>query len=204
MDYKETVRSGYNAIANKYLEKRTKIPKNVQLLDAFINKLSMGAKVLDAGCGAGIPVAQILSQIFTVIGVDISEAQVELAKKNIPNATFICQDMTQLDFPENHFDGICSYYAIIHIPREEHRGLLENFYHMLKPGGITLLCLGADDLQNDTHSFHGHQMYWSHFDANTNQSMLEDIGYSILLSKIIPDETYNGKHLFVLAQKSVI
>jgi len=134
--------------------------------------------------------------------VDFSEKQVELAKKNVPNATFICQDMTQHDFPVNYFDGICSYYAIIHIPRDEHYALLQKFFRMLKPDGTALLCLGADDLLDDIdEDFHGNRMYWSHFDAETNQAMLEEIGFSVILSKIVQDETYDGKHLFVLAQK---
>lgn len=109
--------------------------------------------------------------------------------------------MTHLDFPAQPFDGICSFYAIIHIPREEHLTLLENFLHMLKPGGVALLCLGANDLPGDTHSFHGNQMYWSHYNAAIYKSMLQEIRFSILLAKIVQDETYSGKHLFVLAQK---
>jgi len=81
--------------------------------------------------------------------VDFSEAQIELAKKNVPNATFLCQDMTKLSFAEKSFDGITSYYAIIHIPREEHQSLLTNFHRMLKPGGFALLCLGAENLVDD-------------------------------------------------------
>jgi len=201
MDHKGTVKTGYNAIAEQYLEKRTMKSTDFALLDDFVQQLQPYAKVLDAGCGAGIPVTRVLSENFDITGVDFSEKQIELAKKNVPDATFICQDMTQLDFPAQSFDGICSYYAIIHIPRKEHRALLENFYRVLKPGGITLLCLGADDVPDDTHSFHNIQMYWSHFDAATYKLMLKEIGFSILSSKIVPDETYNGEHLFVLAQK---
>jgi ubiquinone/menaquinone biosynthesis C-methylase UbiE len=201
MDHKDTVRESYNVIAEEYLATRAKKSSDIALLDEFTKYLDLNAKVLDAGCGAGIPVKKFLSEHFEVTGVNFSEKQIEFAKKNVPDATFICQDMTQLDFPENHFDGICSYYAIIHIPREEHRLLLENFYRMLNPNGVVLLCLGADDLSDDTHSFHGNQMYWSHYDAETNQFMLEEVGFNNLLAKIVPDESYNGKHLFVLAQK---
>lgn len=202
MSHKKTVKEGYNAIANQYLESRSKKSTDIALLDEFAKYLEPNAKVLDAGCGAGIPVAKILSEQFDVTGVDFSEKQVELAKRNVPDATFICQDMTQLDFPAQTFDGVCSFYAIIHIPREEHYALLQNFYHMLKPGGLALLCLGADDLLDDMEEdFHGKRMYWSHFDAATNLSMLEEIGFDVILSKIVQDETYDGKHLFVLAQK---
>src|SRR5688572_29495207 len=143
MDFKKTVKEGYNTIANRYLAERTRDSEDVRLLNDFMERLPADAKVLDTGCGAGIPISQMLSERFEVTGVDFSEAQIELAKKNVPNAQFVCEDMTKLNFPDDAFDGIVSYYAIIHIPREEHEPLLANFYRMLKPGSIALLCLGA-------------------------------------------------------------
>ena len=202
MDYKDTVKKGYDAIADEYLATRTKKSSDVALLDEFAKYLQLHAKVLDAGCGAGVPVAKILSKQFDVTGVDFSEMQIELAKTNVPNATFICKDMTQLDFPAGTFDGICSFYAIIHIPREEHRGLLENFHRMLRADGAVLLCLGAEELLDDIEeNFHGKRMYWSHFDAATYEVMLVEIGFSLIFSKAIIDETYGGVHQFILAKK---
>ena len=203
MDFKKTVKAGYNAIADRYLAERTRDSEDVRLLDDFIERLPADAKVLDAGCGAGIPISQMLSERFDVIGVDFSEAQIELAKKNVPNATFLCEDMTKLNFPDQTFDGITSYYAIIHIPREEHQPLLQNFYRMLKAGGYALLCLGAESLVDDIdENYLGTRMYWSHYDTETYLKMLNDCGFSIIWSKRIADETCEGAgHLFVLAQK---
>ena len=203
MDYKKTVREGYNAIANRYLAERTRDSADVRLLTDFMERLPAGANVLDAGCGAGIPISQMLSEHCQVTCVDFSEAQIELAKKNVPNATFLCEDMTSLDFPDNSFDGITSYYAIIHIPREEHQQLLEKFHRMLKLGGFALLCLGAEHLIDDLdENYLGTRMYWSHFDSETYLKLLKDCGFSIVWSKIVTDETCEGAgHLFVLAQK---
>jgi ubiquinone/menaquinone biosynthesis C-methylase UbiE len=203
MDFKKTVKEGYNAIADRYLAERTRDSEDVRLLDDLIERLPANAKVLDAGCGAGIPISQMLSEHFDVTGVDFSEAQIELAKKNVPKAKFICRDMTRLDFPENTFDGICSYYAIIHIPREEHQPLLANFYRMLKSGGIALLCLGAEHLIDDIdENYLGARMYWSHYDTATYLKMLKDSGFSVIWSKQVADESCEGSgHLFVLAQK---
>src|SRR6185436_377304 len=184
VDFKQTVKQGYNAIANRYLAQRTRDSEDVRLLDDLIERLPANAKVLDAGCGAGIPISQMLSEHFDVTGVDFSEAQVELAKQHVPRANFICRDMTKLDFPENTFDGICSYYAIIHIPREEHQSLLANFYRMLKPSGVALLCLGAEHLIDDIdENYLGTRMYWSHYDTETYLKMLKDCGFSIIWSK---------------------
>ena len=203
MDFKETVKAGYNQIADRYLAQRTADSEDVRLLDDFIELLSPHAKVLDAGCGAGFPISSSLADLFDVTGVDFSEAQIELAKKNIPNANFICEDMTKLDFPENTFDGICSYYAIIHIPREEHQALLANFHRMLNTGGIALLCLGAENLVDDIEeNYLGTRMYWSHYDTETYIKMLKGCGFAIIWSKYVKDSTCEGAgHLFVLAQK---
>ena len=203
MDFKKTVKDGYNTIANRYLAERTRDSQDVRLLDELMERLPGNAKVLDAGCGAGIPISEILSEHFQVTGVDFSEAQVELAKKNVPTAEFLCEDMTKMDFPDETFNGITSYYAIIHIPREEHQALLANFHRMLKPGGLALLCLGAEHLIDDIdENYLGTRMYWSHYDADTYLNMLRDCGFEILWSRNVTDATCEGAgHLFVLAQK---
>jgi len=203
MNYKETVKSGYNQIADRYLAERGTDGEDIHLLNDFIDLLAPKSKVLDAGCGAGVPVAQMLAEYFEVIGVDFSEAQIKLAKGNVPNAHFFCQDMTQLDFPDDSLDGICSYYAIIHIPREEHQALLENFYRMLRFSGLALLCLGAENLVDDIdENYLGTRMYWSHFDTDTYLKMLKDCGFSVIWAKHIADESSEGaKHLFALVQK---
>jgi SAM-dependent methyltransferase len=203
MDFKKTVKDGYNAIARRYLDERTRDSEDVLLLDEFMGRLPADAQVLDAGCGAGIPVSLILSERFRVTGVDFSEAQIELARKHVPNAQFICEDMTKLDFPGETFAGIVSYYAIIHIPREEHAPLLANFHRMLKQGGFALLCLGAEHLIDDfEEDYLGTRMYWSHYDTDTYLRILKECGFSIIWSKRVADATCEGTgHLFALVQK---
>ena len=110
----------------------------------------------------------------------------------------------QLSYPDSTFDAICSYYAIIHIPRQEHEGLFRRFFRLLKPSGLALLCLGADDLEDDiVEDYLGARMYWSHFDQATNLELLARSGFDLIWSRILPDATSPGPgHLFVLVQKS--
>ncbi len=173
MDTKILVKTGYDAVAVQYATLRSKNSDDVRLLQELIDRLPEGAKVLDVGCGSGVPITRLLNQHFEVTGIDLSETQIELARQAVPQARFICQDMTELAFPDTSFDAICSYYAIIHIPREEHRQLLLNFHRMLKPNGLALLCMGAGDLPGDTEEdWFGVRMYWSHYDGGTNMKML--------------------------------
>ncbi len=204
MDGKEIVRKGYNTIASEYLEIRGREGgKDVQLLQELVKCLPGGSKVLDVGCGAGVPVTRFLSEYFDVTGVDFSGSQLALARELVPEATFIQQDMTELDLPDETYDAITSYYAIIHVPRRFHKDLLLNFHRMLKPSGLILLNMGRgdqDDVINE--DYHGARMYWSHFNAETNIELIKDCGFNIIWHRLIEDETDPGAiGLFVLAEK---
>ena len=202
MDAKSIVRDGYNAIAAKYWPTRAEDSEDVQLLFELVERLPKGAKVLDAGCGAGVPVTRYLSQFFEVTGVDFSEEQIRLARQLVPEAHFLCSDITKLTLADHSIDAICSYYAIIHVPRQEHRALILSFHRMLKPSGLVLLCLGADDLREDSQDYLGAPMYWSHYDAKTNLNLVKECGFDIIWSKFIADSTSPGaSHLFILAQR---
>ncbi|MFN0093350.1 MAG: class I SAM-dependent methyltransferase [Dehalococcoidia bacterium] len=197
-----TVRAGYDRIADAYLAARTRESEDVQLLDDFIGRLPAGAKVLDAGCGAGVPIAAKLSERFDVLGIDFSASQLARARINAPKARFLLADLTRLPLVDASLDGICSYYAIIHIPRQYHRALLTAFGRALKPGGLALLCLGASDNVDDRDEYLGTPMYWSHFDASTYLRLLPACGFDVIWSRVVADASCGGPsgHLFVLAK----
>ncbi|NHJ84541.1 MAG: class I SAM-dependent methyltransferase, partial [Asgard group archaeon] len=204
MDRKDVVREGYNKVASKYLAMRNEQLEEMSFLPEFSSLIPTDGRVLDAGCGGGLPFTKYLSDSFEVIGVDISETQIELAKKNVPKGQFYLKDMTQLDFPNDYFDGILAYYSIIHIPREEHEDLFKNLFRMLKPNGVALFSLhSSDDPESYEEDFFGEEMYWSGFDAETNLTILRKIGFRIIWSKLVRDSlSENASHLFVLLQKT--
>jgi len=140
--HKEIVRVGYDTIGSAYTAGRQLDGEQLAMLNDLVSRLSHDARILGAGCGAGVPVTRWLSERVQVTGVDISDAQIAAARRAVPQVEFICEDLTQIDFPDESFDAICSLYSVIHIPREEHRPLLRTFHQMLKPGGLLLLCMG--------------------------------------------------------------
>lgn len=203
-DRKSTVRDGYDVLAEHYLAARDLAGDELLLLDEVVATLPDGAAVLDLGCGAGVPVSKRLAQRFRVTGVDISAAQIALARERVPGATFVQGDMTALAFAGGSFDAIISLYAIIHVPREEHPALLQRLRHLLKPGGQVLLSLGASDNPDDVEENWlggGAPMYWSHYDRETNLRLLREAGFTILDERVImEDESFGGGgHLFVRA-----
>jgi SAM-dependent methyltransferase len=202
MDYTELVREGYETMGARYLEARRLGVLELPILDRFVALVPPGGVVLDAACGAGIPVTRALAVAHRVIAADISFGQLRLARRFVPQAGLACQDTTQLGFAAASLDGYCCCYGIIHVPRAQHEGLLRDVHRLLKHGAHALLCLGAEDLEAEQGDYLGAPMYWSHFDSQTYHAMLSQTGFRIIDSCIVPDPIDGGGvHLFVLVAK---
>lgn len=204
MDPSSIVREGYDRISDRYLELRRGHASDVELLRNLERRLTPNARVLDAGCGAGLPIAKRLARSYAVTGVDFAAAQIARARVNVPHAAFIRADMTTLDLPDGSFDAICCVYALIHVPRRLHARTLRNFARLLVPSGLLFVCMGAEDLPRWFEAdYLGAPMYWSHFDAATNLRLLREAGFRVLWSRLVRDATDDrARHLFVLARRT--
>jgi GNAT superfamily N-acetyltransferase len=101
-----------------------------ELLDRI--PLAPGARVLDAGCGNGVPAARLLvARGCEVIGVDLSEELVQEARDNVPEARFECADLTVWECEEASFDAV----VCLYVPELDEPALRR----WLRPGGELLL-----------------------------------------------------------------
>ena len=203
-DAKRVVRNGYKAAAKSYLADRPRNAGDVAALGQLTSRLPAGGSVLDLGCGAGIPVMQVLGQAgYAVAGLDFSMTQLRLARENV-SAPLAQGDMTVLPFRPGSFDGVVAYYSIIHVPRGEHPTIAGEIRRVLVPGGHALLVLGTHDLpaDRDEDSWFGVPMYWSHYDAETNLALMWEAGLAVSWSDIVTDPMGHGDHLFVLVRST--
>jgi len=199
---KRVVREGYDRVANSYLQARPHDGEDIALLAEVLHDLPSHSQVLDAGCGSGIPVAtQLLEAGHDVVGLDLSSGQLSLARSNLAKCQFVQGDLTNLPFSNGSFDALVSYYAIIHVPREEHEALLSDIHRVLRHDGRALLCLGWGDLpeDHDPDSWLGVPMFWSHFDEKANLALLSKVGLIPRWSKQVADPMGHASHQFVLS-----
>ncbi len=182
----ELVRRGYSKIAKKYNKQRN-IYKNRALVIKFSKRLQKGAEVLDLGCGAGVPVARYLSNKgFSVTGIDFAKGMLDLARANVPKASFRMMDMAKMKFSDNSFDGAVSFYAMIHIPREKHAGIYKKLHRILKPDGIILVnASGPDAWEGYEKNYLGVKMFWSFYDPKRTTKIIENAGFKILWNDVL-------------------
>ena len=201
-DPKEIVAQGYDRVGPQYsrLAARANFDERAQYVDMLVKKLPADAKVLDVGCGAGIPTTRQLAERFTVTGVDISERQVELARRNVPHATFIKADIACLEFPPAGFDAVTAFYSIIHLPRDEQPLLLKSISKWLRPKGLLVVTMGAEAVEAAVEEIWlGASMYWSSFDSKTNKRLLKESGLRIVSARVKTSKSHGESETFLWA-----
>jgi arsenite methyltransferase len=104
---------------------------------------SQGERVLDAGCGPGFYVAEILERVGpegSVVGVDASEPMLALAAKRCEgrdNVSFEQGDVTALPVPDEDFDRALSVQVLEYVA--DIPAALRELFRVLRPGGRVLI-----------------------------------------------------------------
>jgi ubiquinone/menaquinone biosynthesis C-methylase UbiE len=104
-------------------------------------QLAPGARVLDVCCGSGasaIPAAEIVGPTGAVVGVDLAENLLALARRKasergLNNIEFRHGDMTQLPFAEGSFDVVVCVFGIFFVPDME--AALRELRRVVRTGG---------------------------------------------------------------------
>jgi len=102
-----------------------------------------GLRVLEIGCGVGTDGLQFARAGATYTGVDLTEAAVDLARKNFESAgmpgQFRVSDAERLDFTDESFDIVYSHGVLHHTPDIE--AAVREIHRVLKPGGQAIVML---------------------------------------------------------------
>lgn len=196
---KDIVKKGYDRIAGIYQTERDQF-KSQAYLEKLAKLLPSPAIVLDVGCGTGLPVDRFLVERgYRVIGIDISEEMLQMAKKNVPGATYELKDMLNIRAEEYQVDAVVSFYAVFHTPRETHARLFSVLHSLLRPNGLLLVTLGSKEWEGEESDFFGVPMWWSQNSPEANRKSLEEAKFEILLDEI--DTSGSERHSVIMARK---
>ena len=104
-------------------------------LELLRGVLPPGAKVLDAGCGAGDLVASLAGGGYEAVGMDVSARALEVASERHPEQQFVRHSAEELPWPldPESFDAVVAFEVVEHLLRP--RRLLEGAHAVLRRGG---------------------------------------------------------------------
>jgi len=148
LEQERLVRSHYNKMSGQwgdlYTDEVTFANYNFIVRKRHVLGLfdKVGGRFLDAGCGTGDFIPDLVARKGQVTALDfaedmIAQARARMAPRGLDSQVdFVVGDVTNLDFDDNSFDAIIGVGLIEYLT--DYRAALQEFYRVLKPGGIVI------------------------------------------------------------------
>lgn len=142
----------YRRLGLKFDDQRAKTLFEKPWLDRFLALTPADRPaVLDAGCGAGAPIADyLIAQGARVTGIDVSAPMLDRARERHHAAEWLEADMRTVDL-ETRFDGVVGWHSFFHLTPADQRQTLARFAGSLRAGGALLLTVGPDAAETIGH-----------------------------------------------------
>ncbi|MEO5617568.1 MAG: methyltransferase domain-containing protein [Candidatus Eisenbacteria bacterium] len=206
LDVRRLVREGYDRASYAYRGDACDLEQSGYgyWLRRFATRVPDGARVLDLGCGCGVPATQEMARRWAVTGLDLSPVQIERARALVPRAQFLCDDMSSVEFVPGSFDAVVAFYSIINLPLEAQPALFGRIAAWLAPGGWFLGVVGKHPrtgIERDFRGVKGATMYWSYADLREYRRWITAAGLDIVETGSQPERSEYG-YAVVIAQRS--
>jgi predicted TPR repeat methyltransferase len=191
----------YNAIVHLWEEQHKDSSYGIESLMRAIeycNQFDYQRKIaLDIGCGSGGRMMRLLVQHgFGIVGLDISESMLTLAKQKHPEFIFhhadICTWQTQ-----EQFQCIIAWDSIFHVPYDQQEQVLIKLCSMLVKDGILLFTCG-DDIGYHLSEWQDMTFYYSSLGINRTLEILMQNNCDI---RHVELDQFPQKHAVIIAKK---
>jgi ubiquinone/menaquinone biosynthesis C-methylase UbiE len=152
-DHVAAARAVYDVAAPKYaqfvgseISSATEGPIDQALLVAFIEliKRRTDGRVADVGCGPGRVAAFLAEHGLDVVGVDVSQAMLAVARTAHPHIEFEEGQLDALPIETGALAGAVCWYSIIYTPPDRLAEAFGELSRVLTPGGYVLLAFQAE------------------------------------------------------------
>lgn len=139
----------FDRLAELYQGEHSQNPFQNARVESLGELLPAGSSVLDLGCGTGVPTASLLTAAgHRVLGVDIAEGMLRLAREQVPTAEFRHADIRALPADLGPYDAVTSFFALLMLSRADIGLVLGKVSGWLRPGGH--FAVGMVDFDGDS------------------------------------------------------
>jgi SAM-dependent methyltransferase len=109
-------------------------------------------RIVDLGCGSGIWARALADAGYDVVGVDLSPAMIEMARKRLPEGRFQVGSFTTFRYPKceaiTALGEVFNYLFDRGLSRAALRRVFQHAYRALSPGGVFVFDVGEPALLN--------------------------------------------------------
>ena len=192
------VAAGYDAMTDAWEAWKAQIADDPRAdwCGELVSRLPRGVCVVELGCGGGTEETRVLAERFSLTAVDLSREQLRRARARVPGATFVLDDITELELASASVDAVAAFYVLNHVPRELLPGLFERIHRWLVDGGLFLATLGAGDLPGWTGEWLGYPTYFAGFTPDENRRLLADAGFRLERDEVVTIQEPEGAATF--------
>lgn len=175
----------FDAIGERYDEAFPHKEGQISAGEWLIGALAAGSRVLDLGCGTGLPTARQLADAGNeVVGVDMSGGMVGIARENVPGAAFHQLDIADLrpggPADLGRFDAVAAFFALLMPPRAEIPLALRTIHSLLVPDGLFVLSMVEADVDDFSIPFLGNTIRVSGYLREDLHEVIEQAGFEIV------------------------
>jgi SAM-dependent methyltransferase len=109
-------------------------------------RLQTLGRALDVGCGDGLETARLQALGLEVTATDIAEQALARSRERTPEARHLLADARHMPMLDDaSFDLVIAHLSLHYFDREGSRQAFGELARVLKPGGLLLACVNADD-----------------------------------------------------------
>lgn len=172
--------AAYDRISDRYGEVFPHKDGQLACGQWLLARLSPGARVLDIGCGTGLPSArQLADGGCDVTGIDISPAMLARARGNVPAARFLELDAVHLDSLTGRYEAAVAFFSLLNLPRAIIPQVLGQIRALLMPGGLFSLAMVESDLDDIPIHFLGSRILVTGYLGDELRSTLREARFSV-------------------------
>lgn len=125
----------YEAIAQDFIAHRSKSVIGAEAVRSWAGTLIPGAKILDLGCGNGMPITKALVKDgYTLYGIDASPSLIASYREHFPELTVACEQVEKSDFFGRKFDGVIAWGLMFLLSESVQSELIHRVSAILYPG----------------------------------------------------------------------
>ncbi|KAK4951867.1 hypothetical protein LTR10_009787 [Elasticomyces elasticus] len=214
-----SVADTYADIGPAYQDAFREVPLQMRSLQWITSQLPKGSRVVDVGCGTGMPAGQAFAEAgYDVLGFDITPVMIEAARRQVPKARFEVADARfweplRADLP---LDCVYSSFALLAgVDQSDIGNFFQRASSWLRLGGLFVFGTLPLECEHEEVTWLGRKVVVSSLSAEGTERAIEAAGFVIEMHETESytpkgveagicqaEDVWEERHLFVYARKA--